>query len=148
MGKLLLGSRDFRTKSAELGAGDGPARYIGAMSHLFQHFIPPLTPWHITFGTYGTRLHGAAAPTVDKQHNERSEPFLSRNTERAASDRERMKFAPRYFDSDQRVFVEAELPMICERGGWHYRICAAGSDHVHLLCDADRVSMAKKSGDW
>jgi hypothetical protein len=100
-----------------------------------QHFNPPLTPWHITFGTYGTRLHGSFAPTVDKQHNLRPEPFLPPNIVRVESDRERMKFPPRYFTHDQRLFVENELPEICTRGGWDYRICAAGSDHVHLLCD-------------
>jgi len=32
-------------------------------------------------------------------------------------------------------YAEAQLPAICERGGWNYRICSAGPDHVHLLCD-------------
>jgi len=105
------------------------------MSLSLQHFTPPLTPWHITFGTYGTRLHGAGAPTVDKQHNQRHEPLLQRNPQRAASDRLRMKFAPRYLTSEQRMFVESQLPPICERGGWLYRVCATGPDHVHLLCD-------------
>jgi len=100
-----------------------------------QHFSPPLTPWHITFGTYGTRLHGATAPTVDKQHNQRHEPFLAHNANRVQSDRGRMKFPLRYFTREQRLFIEAELPIICERGGWMFRISAAGSDHVHLLCD-------------
>jgi hypothetical protein len=100
-----------------------------------QQFLPPLTPWHITFGTYGTRLHGGKAPTVDKKHNERGTLFLPRNPSREESDRERMKFPPRYFTMVQRLLVEAQLPSICERGGWQFRTCAAGSDHVHLLCD-------------
>jgi hypothetical protein len=100
-----------------------------------QHFKPALTPWHITFGTYGTRLHGSVAATVDKQHNVRGDPFLPRNEARVNSDRERMRFPARYFNLDQRIFIEAELPKICEQGGWTYRMCAAQSDHVHLLCD-------------
>jgi len=46
-----------------------------------------------------------------------------------------MKFPPRYLTLEQRLFIEAGLPDICERGGWQYRFCAAGVDHVHLLCD-------------
>jgi hypothetical protein len=100
-----------------------------------QTFSPPFTAWHITFGTYGTRLHGAKAPTVDKQHNQRPEPFLSPNSLRAASDRDRMKFPAVFLTLQQRHFVESHLPLICKRGGWQYRNCTAASDHVHLLCD-------------
>jgi hypothetical protein len=100
-----------------------------------QQYNPPLTPWHITFGTYGTRLHGSVAPTVDKQHNEVGTAFLAKNIDRFDSDRGRMKFKPRYLTTEQRLFVETELPAICERGSWQYRVSAAGSDHVHLLCD-------------
>jgi REP element-mobilizing transposase RayT len=100
-----------------------------------QHFNPPLTPWHITFGTYGARLHGGDRPTVDKAHNQLNEQFVWRDPEREEREQERMKFPPLYFTQEQRVFVEAELIGICERAGWEYRIGAAGPDHVHLLCD-------------
>ena len=42
-----------------------------------QSLAANLTTWHITFGTYGTRLHGSKVPTVDKQHNEVGESFVS-----------------------------------------------------------------------
>ena len=99
------------------GAEDGPARYIAVMPLPRQQFNPSLTPWHITFGTYGTRLHGAKAPTVDKQHNQRPDPFLRRSAAREQSGRDRMKFPPRYLTIDQRLFVEIDLPAICKRGG-------------------------------
>ncbi|HEX2475344.1 MAG TPA: hypothetical protein VHK01_11385 [Lacipirellulaceae bacterium] len=100
-----------------------------------QYFNPPLTPWHITFGTYGARLHGGERPTVDKQHNRLNEQFVWRDPEREEREQERMKFSSLYLTHKQRVFVEAQLPSICERGGWKYRICSGGPDHVHLLCD-------------
>ncbi len=100
-----------------------------------QHLHATLTTWHITFGTYGTRLHGGFRATIDKQHNLRYEEFRHRNAAREKSERERMKFQPRYLSLEQRVFVESEIVAICERGGWEYRICAAANDHVHLLCD-------------
>ena len=109
-----------------------------------QHFNPPLTPWHVTFGTYGTRLHGGDRPTVDKQHNRWQEPFISRDPHREEFERLRMKFRPRFLTLEQRLSAEAELPLICERGGWAYRVCAAGPDHVHLLCDVVRAVHGEK----
>lgn len=93
------------------------------------------TPWHITFGTYGTRLHGAKAPTVDKSHNELGTPFVPKNAARLNSAKERLKFPSLYLTVDQRLFIEDEIVHVCERGGWSYRVCAAQADHVHLLCD-------------
>ena len=100
-----------------------------------QRLDPALTGWHITFGTYGARLHGGFRATVDKRHNQQHEEFVQRDVAREKSDRERMKFPPRLVTKPQRLFAEEEILAICERGGWEYRVCAAGNDHVHLLCD-------------
>jgi REP element-mobilizing transposase RayT len=100
-----------------------------------QHLHPALTTWHITFGTYGTRLHGGSRPNVDKQHNERGTEFVPPRIEREDSARDRMKFPPRFLATDQRQFAEITLLQICERGGWEYRVCSAAPDHIHLLCD-------------
>jgi REP element-mobilizing transposase RayT len=100
-----------------------------------QQFEPSRTTWHITFGTYGTRLHGDSRPSVDKQHNQINEPFVPPSFEREESERGRMKFPPRYLSREQRLAVENKLPEICVRGGWKYRVCSAAPDHVHLLCD-------------
>jgi REP element-mobilizing transposase RayT len=100
-----------------------------------QHFDPVLTTWHITFGTYGTRIHGGSRPSVDKRHNELGTPFVPPKVEREDCARGRMKFPPRFLTAEQRQLVETELPRICERGGWNYRVCSAAPDHVHLLCD-------------
>ncbi len=40
-----------------------------------------------------------------------------------------------FLSKEQCVFAEKEIPKICERGGWSYRVCSAAPDHVHLLCD-------------
>lgn len=96
---------------------------------------PARTAWHITWGTYGTRLHGSARPTVDRQHNQRGTPFLPRDAGRERLAQAILNFEPVRFTPEQRTAIEAALPDICVRGGWAYRICAAGTDHVHLLCD-------------
>ncbi len=100
-----------------------------------QQLDPTRTTWHITFGTYGTRLHGGERPTVDKQHNQRGEAFVATTPQREQFERMRMKFPPRFLTSAQREFIEIQVPEICTRGGWSYRICAGAPDHVHLFCD-------------
>ena len=100
-----------------------------------QLLDPARTTWHITFGTYGTRLHGGSRPSVNKGHNQLETPFVPPTIERENSARGRMKFPPRFHTLEQRQCVETELPKICERGGWNYRVCSAAPDHVHQLCD-------------
>lgn len=102
------------------------------------------TTWHITFGTYGTRLHGGIAATVDKEHNQQGEPFLAPNVERERLATSMMKFPEKQLTSEQRRFTETILPEVCERGGWLYRIAAAQSDHVHVLCDVLRETHGEK----
>ena len=63
-----------------------------------QHLDPTRTTWHITFGTYGTRLHGGSRPSVDKRHNQLDTPFVPPKIEREDSARGRMKFPPQFSD--------------------------------------------------
>jgi hypothetical protein len=102
---------------------------------MYQNLDPTRTTWHITWGTYGTRLHGGVRPTVDKDQNKFGEEFIGRDPNREDRARMQMVAEALYLSVSQREFVEAELPRICNRGGWSYRVCAAGPDHVHLLCD-------------
>lgn len=46
-------------------------------------------------------------------------------------------FQPRLLTAEQQQFIESALLPACERGDLIYRIGAASSDHVHLLCDVD-----------
>jgi hypothetical protein len=85
------------------------------MSITRQHLDSLHTTWHITFGTYGTRLHGSGRATVDKRHNQLNEAFLSQNSDREDSDRGRMKFPQRYLALPQRVFAEVEILSIYNR---------------------------------
>jgi len=109
-----------------------------------QRFISEFTPWHITFGTYGTRLHGSHRPTVDKQHNRRGTPFLALDAQREQAAQVRMKDPFRLLIAQQRAHIEEQLPAICQRGGWGYRIAAAEGDHVHLLCDVPTAVHGKQ----
>lgn len=107
-------------------------------------FNPQLTYWHITFGTYGTRLHGGPRLTVDRSHNRRGTPFIEFDSKRSAGERNSMKGPPIVLDAAQRGLIETRLPSLCERGGWSFVAAAAESDHVHLLCGADRAVHGKQ----
>jgi REP element-mobilizing transposase RayT len=100
-----------------------------------QTLNPTRTTWHITWGTYGARLHGGFRPTVDRDHNEHGTPFLPRDPERERAEAAILNFPPVILTREQRKFIEAELPAICDRGDWSLRTCSGGGDHVHLLCD-------------
>jgi len=57
-------------------------------------FNPNRTAWHITVGTYASRLHGGDEPTVDRNHNQRGEPFITAQPWRAHSERDRLRVEP------------------------------------------------------
>ena len=44
--------------------------------------MPAALARHITWGTYGQRLHGDARGTVDREHNEYGRPVLGSDPER------------------------------------------------------------------
>ena len=101
-----------------------------------RHCLDPTrTSWHITWGTYGARLHGSQRPTVEREHNKRGEPFIVPNRQREAALQAILNFPPVFFTAEQRTFIDTELPSNCERGGWAYRIAAAANDHLHILCE-------------
>jgi len=100
-----------------------------------QAFNPRYTTWHITFGTYGTRLHGADRPTVDRQHNQFGTAFLAAEPQREQAEQQRMRFPPVQLTREQCLYIQDALSDICVRGGWILRCCAAAADHVHILLD-------------
>ncbi len=112
-----------------------------------QQLNPARTTWHITFGAYGARLHGDERPTVDLEHNQRGEAFVPADDGRSRRERDRMKFPPVRLTREQCLFIQEQLPQICERGGWTYRTGSAGEDHVHALIDMDPTVHGEKRAD-
>lgn len=101
---------------------------------------------HITFGTYGTRLHGGDRPTVHHSRNTFGESFEGSNPARAKYVRASMNEEPVVLTREQRLLVEKSMPGICERGGWTLHEAACRTDHVHLLLTIE--SNAKKVRQW
>lgn len=105
-----------------------------------------MTTWHITFGTYATRLHDDPRPTVDRRHNRVNTPFPPPDTDRQQQPTD----PPLLLTLAQRHRIQAIIPALCERGGWTYRTCAAPSesDHVHVLLDAPKNRQPKDIRKW
>ena len=89
--------------------------------------------YHITFGMYGSRLHGDPRGTVDRSMNKPGDPIIGRDTDWEQIERSLLRFPPVVPTSQQRRFTESIIPSICDRGGWQLHTCAAQPDHVHTL---------------
>src|SRR5688572_27726382 len=105
---------------------------------------------HITWGTYGTRLHGDPRGTVDRYNNEHGEPVLGYDEHRWEKEKANLRFLPVVLTRPQMIFVEAQLPLICERGRWTHIVGAAGPDHVHEILDSplDPETIRKLMKRW
>ena len=92
--------------------------------------------YHITVGTYGTRLHGDERGTVDRRMNQPGDPIVGRVEQWQRAERASLRFEPRVFTPDQMGWVESLVPAICERGGWTLRARACAPDHLHTVVTA------------
>ena len=115
-------------------------------------FNPARTAWHITVGTYCSRLHGGDEPTVDRTHNRRGEPFVGKLEARESIARHAARGPEVRLTQLQRESIEQLLPAICERGGWTHHIAAAppppDDDHFHILLDAQPHLHGRQIRKW
>ena len=92
--------------------------------------------YHITVGTYGTRLHGDERGTVDRAMHRPGDPIIGRVEHWERMERAKLRFPPRVFDAAQMRLIESLIPAICDRGGWTLHARAAAPDHVHVVLTA------------
>jgi REP element-mobilizing transposase RayT len=106
--------------------------------------------YHITFGSYETRLHGDERGTVDRAMNKPGDPIIGRDDAWNQIEHDKLTFQLRVFTVEQMTEIERHLPMVCERGGWKHHTGAAGPDHVHevLTGDADGAAIRKWLKRW
>jgi REP element-mobilizing transposase RayT len=95
--------------------------------------MPRPLGYFLSWGTYGTRLHGDPRGTVDRTHNQRGDPVLGFDAERWEFEKGRLRFPPVVLSRHQQLFAEELIPSICERGRWTYHTCACAPDHVHVI---------------
>ena len=106
--------------------------------------------YHITFGTYGTRLHGDPRGTIDRSMNRPGDPIVGADPARRLRESRAMRFPPVVLTPDQRRFVEAAVPEVCAKGGWMHLASSAGEDHAHVLLStaADGAAVRRWLKRW
>jgi REP element-mobilizing transposase RayT len=95
--------------------------------------------YHITWGTYGTRLHGDGRGTVWRAQNEFEAPIVGRHDHWERLERTLLRFPPVVLTLEQRRSIEDFFLPLCERGGWHPIAIAAAPDHVHCMVRATQL---------
>ena len=105
-----------------------------------------MNTYHITVGTYGTRLHGGTAPTVERPRNLLGDEFVGLDPDRERYVRDKMVQSPVYLTKEQRFYIESTAPDICVRGKWEYHLLGCQEDHFHLLLSGD--AEPKKIRHW
>jgi hypothetical protein len=109
-----------------------------------------LTTWHITFGTYGTRLNGGDCPTVDRSHKQFGEPFIQRDDRRAAYEKSQLASPMVILTTEQRQYLEHICMEVCDRVRWllHAFAAPADGDHIHALLSASPEPHGKNIRQW
>lgn len=141
-----------------------PHRDKDSEPHRVDADSPPTQTWHITFGTYATRLHDDPRPTVDRRHNQVNTPFPPPDPDRQQAPTD----PPLLLTRAQCFHIEALIPQLCDRGGWTFITCAAPyehqnepreprradadspkhGNHVHTLLSAPRHVHGKQIRHW
>src|SRR5438552_2167101 len=84
--------------------------------------------FHITWGTYGSRLPGSSKPYVDRGHNEFGEPLPKPDPAREQAARDRMREEPVKLALQQRKVVEEAIREVANRYRWTVHAIAPQSD--------------------
>jgi REP element-mobilizing transposase RayT len=106
--------------------------------------------YHLTFGTYGTRLHGDPRGTVDRSHNRPGDPIVGADPARWVRESAALRFPAVLLTVEQRRFAETQIPEVCSRGGWTYLVGSVAADHVHtmLVAETDGAGVRKWFKRW
>jgi len=95
--------------------------------------------YHITIGAYGTRLYGRDERIIEEAPESSGESRLIGldDGDWHRLDPAELQFEPVFFDETLRRRIEADaIPAVCTRGGWMLHVCAARSNHIHVLLTA------------
>lgn len=96
--------------------------------------------YFLTFGTYGSRLHGDSRGTVSRGANTMGTPHLRRDDLRRSYE-ERLMTSTRFLlDRRGRRAIEAAVAETCRIRGWAILALHVRMTHIHLVVAAPGVS--------
>ena len=87
----------------------------------------------ITFTTYGTWLHGDRRNSVDDEHNQVGEPFVSCNPNLNSQEKTLLKNSPVKLEGDARNVVLQAILELCKYRNWTAHSVHVRSNHVHVV---------------
>jgi REP element-mobilizing transposase RayT len=93
--------------------------------------------YFITFACYGCHLHGDELGSVDKHHNPPGSRLVEAAPRRAAVERQRTDQPPYDMDETRRDAVLSSMLERCLTNGWSLLAAHVGTNHVHLVIDAE-----------
>ena len=97
------------------------------------------TPYLLTFGTYGTRLHGDARGSWEPIASRRSDEPLPRDDFRSGFESRRMAQPPFSISSAARPVIERAILEVCRSRGWTILAVNVRTEHIHVVVAADDV---------
>src|SRR6185369_2449600 len=106
------------------------------MSPTHLEFRQSPLAFFITFGTYGTWLHGDKRGSIDRFHNRYGTPRLPPNEFRERYERGQLKQRPVRLNPLQRKVVMGAVKEICLEKGWDLWAVNARTTHVHTVVGA------------
>ena len=89
--------------------------------------------YFITFGTYGSRLHGDERGTVDRWHNRFGEPTLETRPGLVSYERALLKSEPVILNPAMRGAAEEAIRERCRFMDWKLWAINVRTNHVHVV---------------
>lgn len=89
--------------------------------------------YFLTWTTYGTRLHGDDRGSVDREHNYRGSPILTRSVNRVKHMRSLLTHAPLVLSDAMRESVHQTIVQHCQFRRWTLSAINVRTNHVHVV---------------
>lgn len=104
--------------------------------------------YHITFTTYGTRLHGDERGTVDDDRNIVGTPYIAADSGLQKHREALLKHEPTTLDAPMRRAANAAIVEVCEYRGWVLHTLNVRTNHVHVVVSFGEAMADKVMGDF
>jgi REP element-mobilizing transposase RayT len=92
--------------------------------------------YFITFGAYGTWVHGDERGSVDRGHNLPGTPYLAPDHFRFECEQSRTSEQPYLMDEARRIHVLEAVRQACGKRGWDLLAVHVRQAHVHVVVAA------------